>query len=117
MAKSESRGRGTRSLAQSPQLDEGLWTKIGQHLTIKEWAKAAGACPAAWGAQCMWSMDIMADLPVAGIYHYHDYSNRALQCTLEVAKTCQGIARGSRKHLLSCQPLVAVHCMGPSPRI
>ena len=50
------------------QLSGELWTKIGQHLTLKEWAKAAGTCSAAWGAQCMWAMDIMTDLPVAGTF-------------------------------------------------
>ena len=63
---------GTMSLARSPQLTEELWTNIGQHMSIKEWAKAAGACPAAWGAQCMWSMDIMADLPIAGTSRCND---------------------------------------------
>lgn len=53
------------------QLSGELWTKIGQHLTLKEWAKAAGMCSAVWGAQCMWSMDIMTDLPVAGTFHRH----------------------------------------------
>lgn len=88
MAEFESRSRGTRSLAQSPQLTEELWTNIGQHMSIKEWAKAAGACPAAWGAQCMWSIDIMADLPVAGTFRCHYHSNKALQCKLTAAKNC-----------------------------
>ena len=52
---------------QSPQLSEELWTYIGQYMTLKEWAQAAGTCAAAWGAQCMWSMDITEDLSVAGI--------------------------------------------------
>ena len=81
MVRSESRRMGTRSLARSPQLSEEIWTKVGQHLTPKEWAKAAGACPAAWAAQCTWPRDILADLPVAGTFRCHNEGNNALQCT------------------------------------
>ena len=63
---------------QGPQLSEELWTKIGEYMTLKEWAQAAGTCPAAWGAQCMWSMDITKDLSVAGILLCHNHSNKAL---------------------------------------
>ena len=61
-----------RFLASSPQLSEDLWTKIAQHMTIKEWAKAAGTCAAAWGAQCMWFIEVRRLLPVAGIFRCHD---------------------------------------------
>ena len=61
-----------RSLVQTPQLSEDLWTKIGQHLTVREWAKAAGTCSAAWGAHCSGSMDILVDVSIEGILHCHD---------------------------------------------
>ena len=88
MAKSESRRKGTRSLLRETQLSGELWTKIGQHPSLKEWAKAAGTCSAAWGAQCMWSMDIMTDLPVAGTCHWHDLTNEAMHCILQWVDFC-----------------------------
>ena len=115
MAQSGSRSRGTRSLAQSPQLNEDLWTKIGQHMTIKEWAKAAGACPAAWSAQCMWSMDIMADLSVAGTFRCHEYSYKALQCILRVSKTCTRDRKRQQKALPVMPNMVSCALHRPQP--
>ena len=82
MAMSGSRSRGMRSLVQTPQLSEDLWTKIGQHLTVREWAKAAGTCSAAWGAHCSGSMDIMEDLSIEGILHIVTQSNKVLRCKM-----------------------------------
>ena len=106
---------GTRSLAQSPQLDEGLWTKIGQHMTIKEWAKASGACPAAWGAQCMWSLDITTNLPVAGILFCNDDSNKTLQFMLQKAKRCIGDCRRQQEALPLMLSMDSCALHGPQP--
>ena len=73
---------------QGPQLSEEIWTNIGQHMTLKEWAQAAGTCPAAWGAQCMWSINIMEDLSVAGMLLCHDRSNTAMHRRLQGVKMC-----------------------------
>ena len=69
--------------------------KISQHLTFKEWAKAAGACAAAWGAQCICSVDITEELCVAGTFHCRDISNKALHGIWQGIEVC---TRGCNRH-------------------
>ena len=64
----------------------------------------------------MSSMDIMADLPVAGTFRCHDYSNKALQCKLTVAKTCTRDRKRQQEalHLMPNMVSCALHTHQPS---
>ena len=99
------------------QLSEELWTKIGQHLTLNEWAKAAGTCSAAWGAPCMWSMDIMTDLSVAGTFIAITEPTRRCTACYNGSAFAQEIARGSRRPFSLRRSCIAVQPMVISPQI
>jgi hypothetical protein len=51
----------------NPHLTEELWTLVGrQILDVKDWARVAGTCKAAWRAQYAGKLAVRQDLPVEG---------------------------------------------------